>query len=351
MKENDNYIDIPAFCSRPHLVILGAGATVDAIPNGDKNGKKSSVMKGFVEKLGFSDILATTNINFTSDNLEDIYSSLAERKESGWVRLQLETAIYKYFSSFELPDTITKYDLLILSLTKKDCIATFNWDGLMVDAYRRMMRITQDLPEMLFLHGNVKVGYCPECGSFGYYNYHCPNCHTTFSPSKLLYPVRQKNYNKDNFIKDQWDLFEDYLSCAAIVTIYGYSAPKTDADAIEKLKNAFTRIAKMRYLDQIQIIERPGFNHNEISDAWEDLSEYVHGHLKIEESFFDTYLAEFPRRSVEGYVKRNITGWWGPSNKSFDKEKGVNYTFDELETFISPLLYVDPFESLSMKTL
>lgn len=107
----------------------------------------------------------------------------------------------------------------------------------------------------------------------------------------------------------------------------------------------------MRYFDQIQIIERPGFNHNEISDAWEDLSEYVHGHLKIEESFFDTYLAEFPRRSVEGYVKRNITGWWGPSNKSFDKEKGVNYTFDELETFISPLLYVDPFESLSMKTL
>lgn len=131
------------------------------------------------------------------------------------------------------------------------------------------------------------------------------------------------SYN--DFIKDQWDLFEDYLSCAAIVTIYGYSAPKTDADAIEKLKNAFTRIAKMRYLDQIQIIERPGFNHNEISDAWEDLSEYVHGHLKIEEAFFDTYLAEFPRRSVEGYVKRNITGWWGPSNKSFDKEKGVNY--------------------------
>ena len=31
MKENDDYIDIPAFCSRPHLVILGAGATVDAI--------------------------------------------------------------------------------------------------------------------------------------------------------------------------------------------------------------------------------------------------------------------------------------------------------------------------------
>lgn len=348
-----NYTDIPAFCSRPHLVIVGAGATVDAIPNGDKYGKKSSVMKGFVEQLGFSELIASTNIKFKSDNLEDSYSTLAERKECENVRIQLETAIYEYFSSFELPDTITKYDLLILSLTKKDCIATFNRDGLMVDAYRRMMRITDDLPEMLFLHGNVKVGYCTECGRFGYYNNHCPHCYATFSPSRLLYPVRLRNYNTDAFIKRQWDIFEDYLSRAAILTIYGYSAPKTDAEAIDKLKKAFTKIAKMRYLDQIQIIERPGFNHNEISDAWEDLSECVHGHLKIEESFFDTYLAEFPRRSVEGYTKRNIamTGRWGSSNKSFDKGKGVYYTFDELESFISPLLYLDPFESLSLNKL
>ena len=93
MKENDGYIDIPAFCSRPHLVILGAGATVDANPNGDRNGKKSSVMKGFVEQLGFSELLANTNIQFKSDNLEDIYSTFAERKECEGVRLQLETAI------------------------------------------------------------------------------------------------------------------------------------------------------------------------------------------------------------------------------------------------------------------
>lgn len=351
MKANDDYIDIKAFCSRPHLVIVGAGATVDTIPNGDKNGKESSVMKGFIDKLGFSDLLAGTNIGFKSDNLEDIYSELAQREDCKDIRIQLENAIFKYFSSFEIPDEITKYDLLVLSLTKKDCIATFNWDGLMVDAYRRMMRITDDLPEMLFLHGNVKVGYCAECGRFGYYKNNCPHCHTAFSPSRLLYPVRQKNYNSDAFIKKQWDSFEKYLSEAAIVTIYGYSAPKTDAEAIEKLKDAFTKIAENRYLDQIQIIERPDFNHNEISDAWEDLSEHVHGHLKVEKSFFDTYLAEFPRRSVDGYAKRNLSGWWGSSNKSFDKGKWVNYTFDELEAFISPLLNTDPFESLASKTL
>lgn len=32
---------------RPHIVILGAGATMAAIPNGDRNGKRCSVMKGF----------------------------------------------------------------------------------------------------------------------------------------------------------------------------------------------------------------------------------------------------------------------------------------------------------------
>lgn len=30
--------------NRPHVVLLGAGATMAAIPNGDKNGRKSSVM-------------------------------------------------------------------------------------------------------------------------------------------------------------------------------------------------------------------------------------------------------------------------------------------------------------------
>ena len=33
---------------RAHTVILGAGATMAAIPNGDRYGKKSSVMNGMI---------------------------------------------------------------------------------------------------------------------------------------------------------------------------------------------------------------------------------------------------------------------------------------------------------------
>lgn len=201
MSNDDTY---KAFASRPHLVIVGAGATIDSITNGDKNGQRSAVMKGFIDKLGFTGILADSGIQFDSDNLEDIYSTLAERNDCTYVREKLETEIFNYFSSLEIPDTITKYDLLILSLTRKDCIATFNWDGLLVDAYRRMLNITDNLPQMLFLHGNVKVGYCTKCGNYGHHTYCCPRCHTPFAQSKLLFPIRHKNYNNNPFIKTRY---------------------------------------------------------------------------------------------------------------------------------------------------
>ena len=42
---------------RAHTVILGAGATMAAIPNGDKNGKSSVVMDGMLQKLKLDDLL------------------------------------------------------------------------------------------------------------------------------------------------------------------------------------------------------------------------------------------------------------------------------------------------------
>lgn len=49
------------------MVILGAGASVAAIPNGDANGKKISAMVGFIDKLGMSDLIDSCNLNTTSD--------------------------------------------------------------------------------------------------------------------------------------------------------------------------------------------------------------------------------------------------------------------------------------------
>lgn len=89
---------------RSHTVILGAGATIAAIPNGDRNGKISSVMDGLIKKLELSDILHGIDLHIESSNLVDIYPELSSRPECKEVVKQLEKSIYDYFASLELPD-------------------------------------------------------------------------------------------------------------------------------------------------------------------------------------------------------------------------------------------------------
>lgn len=48
--------------SRPYVVILGAGASCAAIPNGDKYGRKISAMDSFIDKLGLRDILSKVDL-------------------------------------------------------------------------------------------------------------------------------------------------------------------------------------------------------------------------------------------------------------------------------------------------
>ena len=130
---------------RPHLVILGAGATIATIPAGDKYGRKSSVMDNFISEL------------------QELY----ERNDCQNIRLALEERIFNHFDLLCLPDQPTIYDLLIISLRKKDAIATFNWDPLLLQAYNRVVKITDDLPELLFLHGCVHAGICRQDNRFG----------------------------------------------------------------------------------------------------------------------------------------------------------------------------------------
>lgn len=280
-------------------------------------------------------ILDGVKLQTAGTNLEDIFSELHDRTDRTEVREALEHRIYDYFRCLELPDQATIYDLLILSLRPKDCIATFNWDGLLVDAYNRVKKITGHLPNLIFLHGNVNVSYCPNCDSYGNKLETCPRCKKKTIIPKLLYPIKHKDYTSDPFMKRQWDDFEAYLEDCSILTIFGYSAPKTDVEAIEKLQKAFARLYDNRFLDHIEIIEKPGFNRTEISEAWLELSSHTHEHISLMESFYDSYLAQFPRRSIEGYFKSNIEGWWGTSSISFTKD---TTTLDAVKSTISPLL-------------
>ncbi|EHJ52463.1 hypothetical protein [Streptococcus macacae] len=116
---------------KSHTVILGAGATIVAIPKGDKNGKSSSVMNGLLKKLNLGELLSSVELQIKSENLDDIYSELYKREECSEIVKELGNRLYSYFVSLELPDEPIIYDFLILSLTKK---------------YVRCSTITQSLP-------------------------------------------------------------------------------------------------------------------------------------------------------------------------------------------------------------
>ena len=205
-----------SYKERPHVVIIGAGASVAAIPNGDKNGLKTSVMDGFLKKLGIEETIKNLNLGTKSENLEDIYSELFEKDEYTDIRNKLDEEIRKYFSKFEIPDEPTIYDFLILSLREKDLIATFNWDPLLLQAYIRVANITSKLPKLAFLHGNVMVGYCEKDKYEGNYGEECIMCGSKLTPSRLLYPIKKKNYNEDPYTLSNWNKFRRYLKKAYI---------------------------------------------------------------------------------------------------------------------------------------
>ncbi len=324
---------------RPHLVILGAGASKDSMPNGDAEGRPLPVMNEFISTLGLTDYIGRIEGVHKTDNIEDVYSWLANQEQFAEERFVVENEIREYFSNITLPNTLTKYDLLVLSLRQKDCIATFNWDGLLVQAYQRMQKITSDLPQMVFLHGNVEVGYCPKCNTYGYWFAKCHKCGEQLREVPLLYPVKNKNYQKDEFISEQWKILDDYISKAALITIYGYSAPKTDIEAINIIKKAFARLGTPRYFDIVEIIEHPKFDTKNISEAWLDLSEMARDHLELRRSVFDSYMFKNPRRSLEFLHKNRIaSSWWGESTIKFtpdDIEKDNTFA---LETKVIPLL-------------
>lgn len=317
---------------QPYLVILGAGATIAAIPDGDKNGKQSAVMNGCLKKLGLEYLLEGVEIEYKGDNIENIYSELYEKPEYSDVIEKIEQAIIDYFSDMELPDNLTIYDYLVVSLTKKDCIATFNWDPLLLEAYNRMRKITNDLPQMLFLHGNVAAGFCEECRRYGaLQNIRCPNCHKPFKMTKLLYPVKNKNYDSDTFIKGEWNEFDWYCENAGLITFFGYSAPKTDKEAVNRILKAYNRVD--RKLDTIEIIDIKS-NDPDFQDTWTPFYKSTNGNVNYFETFWGSLLAEYPRNASWGYVNRFLRGSWNGSEISLEP----NMDFASLKERLNPLL-------------
>src|SRR5438445_2070018 len=138
---------------RPHLVIIGAGASRAAFPSGDRNGRRLPLMVDFAEIVPVGPILQKSGLDWKGKNFEEIYSLISEKSEHRHLQTEIEKAVSAYFSELRLPETPTLYDILLLSLRQKDVVATFNWDPFLVQACQRSARVTKSLPCLLFLHG------------------------------------------------------------------------------------------------------------------------------------------------------------------------------------------------------
>lgn len=323
--------------AHPQLVILGAGASFAAIPQGDRNGKKLSCMDGFVKNMGLSHIMEGVELHTTSENLEDIYTELCNRDDMIHLRYCLEEGIVSKMKEYILPDEPTAYDYLIASLKGGDVIVSFNWDNLLIQAYNRIldimpMRDERRMPNLVFVHGNVGMGYCEECGMPSAIQLRtCKKCGGKIKESKLLYPVKNKGYNKDKNIYRSWNNFLSEIPNAGMITIFGYACPQSDVEAREAMIRAYS--SRPHNLESIDIIDlKP---KDEVYDNWRDILKYNNYHANIVEDFSVSQLAKYPRRSVEGYVNTNLKGCWNESTIQLTCKE----SFKELEDKLRPLIY------------
>src|ERR1700751_5884108 len=145
------------FSHSPHVVILGAGASRACCMTGDRNGRKLPLMNDFVECVGIEDVICKSG-HGPKSNFEEIYSHIYQDGNNSVLK-EFDVRIRDYFCQIALPDVPTIYDYLMLSLRQKDIIATFNWDPLLPQTYKRWRHLGAVLPTLLFLHGNIDIGF------------------------------------------------------------------------------------------------------------------------------------------------------------------------------------------------
>ncbi len=282
---------------RPHIVLLGAGASRAAFPNGDAAGRPLPVMDDLVDIVGLQSILEQTGLEDAQEkNFELIYGQLTSEPTYAHKVKEIERCIDSYFSALSLPNEATLYDRLLVSLRPRDAVFTFNWDPFLFDAYQRNRSVIS-LPEIFFLHGNVRIGACLDHDEWGARKDRCPQCLQQLADVPLLYPIGQKDYSANPYIQRNWHAAEILFRDAFTLTIFGYGAPASDEDAMELLRTAWTGRSD-RKLEHIEIIDIA--DQSFLYDHWSPFAP-TH-HYTFTRTFEQSRIARWPRRSCESLM-------------------------------------------------
>ncbi|HAB52094.1 MAG TPA: hypothetical protein DCE80_08005 [Ignavibacteriales bacterium] len=312
----------------PHVVILGAGASIASYLHSGEVGDRLPDMKNLIDVLELRREINHAGFHQPTADFESFYDDLVTTGGNPQLQTTIENRVRDYFSGLRLPSQPTIYDYLVLSLRKdKDLIASFNWDPFLLDAYRRNKAVKK-LPRIAFLHGNVCVAYCAKDKIPGLIGQKCQKCGDDLRPSRLLYPVKHKDYNQDPFIKNEWEVLRSYLNRAYYLTVFGYSAPKTDVEARTLMLEAWHKNPTLR-LAQVEIIDiRP---REDLETSWNKF--FISHHYSIRGDFFKSQLMRFPRRTCDAFAEATLMlrPWHDNPFPLFE-------TIDEMQQWINPLL-------------
>lgn len=323
----------------PHVFILGAGASLAAFPDGDKNSRQLPLMPNLVSAIGLEPTFEKHSVGYNGENFELTYDALVFSGKFPELVEEIESQVSAYFSSLEIPQERTLYDDLLLSLRHKDIIATFNWDPLLAQAYWRNIDAVgyEALPKVVFLHGNVAIGVCYQCQSKGWATNRCVSCGSPFEPSPLLYPVSQKDYSTDEFLKSEWDLLRDHINRAYFITIFGYSAPVTDAEAKDLMLSVW-KTNPTRDLALLEVIDVK--EEDELRETWSEF--IVRSNCAFRKHLHETFLGIHPRRTCDALAMANLQ-----QRPWSDNLVPASFTLSEVQKWVSDLISEEKSGKLS----
>ena len=127
------------------------------------------------------------------------------------------------------------------------------------------------------------------------------------------------------------------LKNALVVTVFGYSAPASDKDAVAIMSEAWGKPAKRQFelFEMIDIRTR-----EEVRASWEAF--IFSGHYKVNATFAESFLGIHPRRSIEAFLSQYIHANFLEGNRAVEAR-----TLDELHEWFRPLLEAEQREGVS----
>ncbi|HEL1074070.1 TPA: hypothetical protein TVE92_001924, partial [Streptococcus equi subsp. zooepidemicus] len=133
----------------------------------------------------------------------------------------------------------------------------------------------------------------------------------------------------DKYINWCWRALEFFIDNSYMLTIFGYSAPKSDVEAVNLMKKAWGTIED-RQLEEVSVIDI--VDEESMLNTWSD---FIHTHhYRYSNSFFDSYLAKFPRRTCETVFATFSLNVPSDGNRGFKE----NFDWEDIKEYIADML-------------